>query len=62
MQAILMILIIHQNLNKNSKGYFNINWEKNLEVFGNGSIVKSISIAPFKLETKFILEKGDVNE
>ena len=43
-------------LNKNSEGYFNINLEKNLEVFGNGSFVQSISIAPFKLDTKFISE------
>ena len=43
-------------LNKNSEGYFNINLEKNLEVFGNGSFVQSISIAPFKLNTKFISE------
>ena len=44
------------NLNQNSKGYFSINWEKNLEVFGNGSTVKSISIAPFKFKTKYISE------
>ena len=44
------------SLNKYSEGYFNINWEYNLEVFGNGSVVKSISIAPFKFKTRFIRE------
>ena len=45
------------NLNKNSEGFFNITWEKNLEVFGNGSAVKSISIAPFKFKTRYISEE-----
>ena len=44
------------NLNQNSKGYFHINLEKNLEVFGNGSAVETISIAPFKFKTKYISE------
>ena len=43
-------------LNKNSEGYFSINWEKNLEVFGNGFAVESISIAPFKFKTRYISE------
>ena len=32
------------SLNEDSEGYLNIIWEKNLEVYGNGSVVKSISI------------------
>tara|TARA_Y100000991_G_scaffold207979_1_gene186570 strand:+ start:982 stop:1803 length:822 start_codon:yes stop_codon:yes gene_type:complete len=44
------------NLNQNSEGYFSINLEKNLEVYGDGSTVKSISIAPFKFKTRFISE------
>tara|TARA_B100000401_G_scaffold436346_1_gene379650 strand:+ start:1163 stop:1984 length:822 start_codon:yes stop_codon:yes gene_type:complete len=44
------------NLNQNSEGYFSINLEKNLEVFGNGSAIQSISIAPFKFKTKYISE------
>ena len=43
-------------LNQDSKGYIEINFKKNLEVFGNGSAVKSISIAPFEFETRFITE------
>ena len=42
------------NLNKDSNGYIDINFEKNLEVFGNGSEVTSISIAPFEFQTRFI--------
>ena len=34
----------------------NINLEKNLEVFGKGSFVTSISIAPFQLKTKFTIQ------
>ena len=45
------------NLNKNSKGYFNIILKNNLEVFGDGKSVKSISIAPFELQTRFISER-----
>lgn len=44
------------NMVQNSEGYFYLSWEKNLEVFGNGSVVKSISIAPFKFKTRFISE------
>ena len=44
------------NLNQDSKGYIEINFKKNLEVFGDGSAVKSISIAPFEFQTKFITE------
>ena len=44
------------NLNQSSKGYVEINFKKNLEVFGNGSTVKSISIAPFEFQTRFITE------
>ena len=44
------------NLNEGSKGYIEINFKKNLEVFGDGSNVKSISIAPFEFQTKFITE------
>ena len=42
------------NLNQKSKGYIEINFKKNLEVFGDGSSVKSISIAPFEFQTRFI--------
>lgn len=42
------------NLNKNSEGYFIINFKKNLEVFGDGSEIKSISIAPFQFKGTFI--------
>ena len=45
------------DLTQNSKGYFSINWENNLEVFGNGSTVTSISIAPFQFKTKYISEE-----
>ena len=45
------------DLNKNSEGFFRIILEKNLEVFGNGSAVKSISIAPFKFKTRYISEE-----
>ena len=48
------------NLDQNSKGYFSINWEKNLEVFGNGSTVTSISIAPFQFKTKYISEEEEL--
>ena len=44
------------NLNQESKGYIDINLKKNLEIFGNGSAVKSISIAPFEFQTRFINE------
>ena len=44
------------NLDQNSEGYFSRSWEKNLEVFGNGSAVKSISIAPFKFKTRYVSE------
>ena len=44
------------NLNQESKGYIEINFKKNLEVFGDGSAVKSISIAPFEFQTRFINE------
>ena len=42
------------NLNQDSKGYIDINFKKNLEVFGNGAAVKSISIPPFEFQTRFI--------
>ena len=42
------------NLNQDSKGYIDIDLKKNLEVFGNGSAVTSISIAPFEFQTKYI--------
>ena len=41
---------------QNPEGYFSISLEKNLEVFGNGAAVKSISIAPFKFKTKYVSE------
>ena len=44
------------NLNQNAEGYFSLNLEKNLEVYGNGSAVTSISIAPFKFKTRYISE------
>jgi hypothetical protein len=44
------------NLNQNAEGYLDINFKKNLEVFGNGSAVTSISIAPFEFKTRFITE------
>ena len=44
------------NLNQVSKGYIEINFKKNLEVFGDGSAIKSISIAPFEFQTRFINE------
>jgi len=44
------------NLNQNSEGYFIINFQKNLEVFGDGSVIKSISIAPFQFKGTFISE------
>ena len=44
------------NLNQDSKGYIEINLKKNLEVFGDGSAVKSISIAPFEFQTRFVTE------
>ena len=44
------------NLNTNSKGYFNIDFKKNLEVFGNKLAVQSISIAPFQFKAIFISE------
>ena len=44
------------NLNQNAEGYFSINMEKNLEVYGNGLAVTSISIAPFKFKTRYISE------
>ena len=44
------------NLNQYAEGYFSINMEKNLEVYGNGSAVTSISIAPFKFKTSYISE------
>ena len=44
------------NLNQDSKGYIDINFKKNLEVFGNGSAVTSISVAPFEFQTRFINE------
>ena len=44
------------NLNQSSKGSIEINFKKNLEVFGDGSTVKSISIAPFEFQTRFITE------
>ena len=44
------------NLNQSSKGSIEINFKKNLEVFGDGSAVKSISIAPFEFQTRFINE------
>ena len=42
------------NLNQDSKGYIDIDLKKNLEVFGNGSAVTSISIAPFEFQTRYI--------
>ena len=44
------------NLNQGSNGYIEINFKKNLELFGDGSAVKSISIAPFEFQTRFITE------
>ena len=44
------------NLNQETKGYIDINFKKNLEVFGDGSAIKSISIAPFEFQTRFINE------
>jgi hypothetical protein len=44
------------SLNQESKGYIEINFKRNLEVFGDGSAVKSISIAPFEFQTRFITE------
>tara|TARA_Y100001968_G_scaffold333950_1_gene401739 strand:+ start:29674 stop:30438 length:765 start_codon:yes stop_codon:yes gene_type:complete len=35
------------NLDSTSEGFFNINYQKDLEVYGNGSLIQSISIAPF---------------
>ena len=45
------------NLSNNLKGYIEIKLRKNLEVFGNGSEIKSISIAPFLINTKFISDQ-----
>ena len=42
------------NLSNNLKGYIELKYKKNLEVFGNGSEIKSISIAPFLFKAKFI--------
>ena len=44
------------NLNQETKGYIDIKFKKNLEVFGDGSAVKSISIAPFEFKARFINE------
>ena len=44
------------NLNKDSKGQIDIDLKKNLEVFGNGLSVTSISIAPLEFQTRFINE------
>ena len=44
------------NLNQNSEGYFDINLENNLEVFGNGLAVETISIAPFKFKINYTSE------
>ena len=44
------------NLNVDSKGFFTIDFKKNLEVFGNKLAVKSISIAPFQFKARFIGE------
>ncbi len=44
-------------INKKSEGYFDIKYKKNLEVYGNGKEVKSISIAPFMFKANFINSK-----
>ena len=44
------------NLDNNTKGFFKIDFKKNLEVFGNKLAVKSISIAPFQFRARFISE------
>ena len=42
------------NLQKDSTGYLDIKPIKNLEVYGNGKTVKSISTAPFLFQSTFI--------
>ena len=44
------------NLDNNTRGSFKIDFKKNLEVFGNKLVVKSISIAPFQFRARFISE------
>ena len=44
------------NLNINTKGFFRIDFKKNLEVFGNKLSVQSISIAPFQFRARFVSE------
>ena len=41
-------------LDKNSSGYIQLNYQKNLEVYGDGGSVKSISIAPFIIKARYI--------
>ena len=41
-------------LQKGSTGYFDIKYIKNLEVYGNGKTIKSISTAPFLFKSNFI--------
>ena len=40
-------------IKKNTKGYFDISYQKNLEVYGNGKVIKSISTAPFLFKAAF---------
>ena len=44
------------SLDNDSKGFFKIDFKKNLEVFGNKLAIKSISIAPFQFRARFISE------
>ena len=41
-------------LNKNSLGSIQLNYQKNLEVYGDGGSVKSISIAPFIIKATYM--------
>ena len=41
-------------LDKNSSGSIQLNYQKNLEVYGDGGSVKSISIAPFIIKATYI--------
>ena len=40
-------------LNQDTKGEIDIKFQKNLEVYGDGKIIKSISVAPLILRTSF---------
>ena len=42
------------NLDKNSSGFIQLNYQKNLEVYGDGGSVRSISIAPFIIKATYI--------